>query len=109
MERENVCGVCNEPLFKKQLRILLTKSLYIECASRHEMFQTLDFLVRAGKLTSATGPRALLAASNRLAHDRRLEWARALFRKLIRLRRLRALVGDHAKHLRDHVAGALDR
>jgi hypothetical protein len=61
-----------------------------------------------GELAGAMGARARLAAGDDLAHHFGLQRARAVFRKVIGLRPARLVVND-LDHLRDDVAGALDR
>ena len=73
------------------------------------MLQVLGLLERAGELARAAEAHALLARRIDLAHHRRLQRARAGLGKRVLLRALRPLLRHDAEHLRDHVAGALDR
>ncbi len=72
------------------------------------MPQMLDLLERAGELAGAMCARALFAAGDDLPHHLGLERTGAFFRKSIGLCAARPLFRDHAKHLRNDVAGALD-
>ena len=72
------------------------------------MHQMLGALERAGELAGAVGARALLAAGDDLAHHVGLQRARTFFRESIGLGAAAACPG-RPDHLRDHVAGALDR
>src|SRR5439155_24045995 len=71
--------------------------------------EVLDLLVRARELTAAVRARTLLAAGDRLAHDGGVQLTGAMLRKFVGLGVLRPLVQENTKHLRDDVAGALDR
>ena len=64
--------------------------------------------IRTGELAGAMRPRALLAAGNGLPHHLGFQRTRALGRKLVGLLAARLVLHD-LDHLRDHVAGALDR
>src|SRR4030088_3123207 len=107
-EGEDVGRLLDPALLEEQRDLLLAQALDIEGAARHEVAQMLDLLMRARELAAEAGARALLAPGDRLAHHRGLERTRAGLGKPVGLGAAR-LVLDHAQHLRDDVAGALDR
>src|SRR5262249_1865181 len=106
-EHEDVGRLLDPALLEEEHDLLLAEPVDVEGAPRHEVPQVLDLLERTGELAGAMGAHALLAAGDRLAHHLGLERTRARGRKLVGLRPAR-LVLDHAEHLRDDIAGALD-
>src|ERR1700744_3577789 len=68
----------------------------------------LDPLEGTSELTAAAGARAFLAGCDLLAHDIRVQRARALLREMEFPGIVRPLVEDDIDHLRNHIAGALD-
>src|SRR5215471_441405 len=98
-EREDVGWLRYPTLLEEQRDLLLSQPLDVEGPAGDEMLQMFDFLRRASEL----------AGGGRIAHDRSVKRTRAAVRKLVGLRRFRALFRHHAQHLRDDVAGTLDR
>ena len=102
-------GSLTQSLLVEQLDLLVAEPVDVEGAARHEVLEMLDGLIRAGELAGAMQARALGAAGDDLAHHVGVQRTRALFRKLVRLGAARPLVFDDAEHLRNDIAGALDR
>ena len=103
-------GSFTQPFSKKQLDLLLAEPLDVEGAARHEMPQVLG--------ASGTGRRTrrCSASARPPRRPRLISRTTGVFsghghvlRKLVGLRALRPLLQHDAEHLRDHVAGALDR
>src|SRR5262249_39635202 len=108
-EREDVGWLRYPPLLEEQRDLLLSQPLDVEGPAGDEMLQMFDFLRRASELAGAARDRPLLAGGGRIAPDRSVKRTRAAVRKLVGLRRFRALFRHHAQHLRDDAAGTLDR
>src|SRR5208282_5622480 len=60
LQREDVGGLLDEPLLEEQRDLLFPEPFDVEGATRHDVAQVLDLLVRAGELAAAAGDRALL-------------------------------------------------
>ncbi len=108
-KREDVGGLLEPALLVEEDDLLFAETIDVEGAARHEMLEVLDLLMRARELAAAIGACPLLASRDGLAHDRRVQRARTVPGKLVGLGVLRPLLREHAQHLGDHVAGALDR
>src|SRR5262249_49348794 len=109
LEHEDVGRLLYPALLKEQRDLLFPQPVDIERAAGNEMLQMLNFLRRTGELASAAGNHALLTSCRRVAHHGGVQRARAAAGKSVRLCRFRALLRYYAQHLRDDVAGALDR
>ena len=108
-EREDVGRLLDPALLEEQLDLLLAQPLDVEGAARDEMPQVLDLL--NGQANSpvqrrARPPRRPAIASRTTSV---LQRTRAFLREMIGLGVLRPLLEHDVEHLRDDVAGALDR
>ncbi len=109
LEREDIGRLLDPALLVEKLDLLFAQPVDIEGAARHEMAQMLDLLEGTGKLAGAMGAHTLLTAGDDLAHHVGLERTRTFFRKFVGFGATLTPFQHHAQHLRNDVAGALNR